>query len=60
MAAAAQAEAATQQAVVPVVAGETLTELQALEGLLVAQGNDMALLLSRLGRFEHQRRSWPR
>ncbi len=44
--AAAQAEAASQQAVVPVVAGETLTELQALEGLLVAQGNDVASLLA--------------
>ncbi len=44
--AAAQAEVATQQAVVPVVAGETLTELQALEGLLVAQGNDIATLLA--------------
>jgi len=44
--AAAQAEAATQEAVVPVVAGETLTELQALEGLLVAQGNDIATLLA--------------
>jgi len=43
---AAQAEAATQQAVVPVVVGETLTELQALEGLLVAQGNDIATLLA--------------
>jgi D-alanyl-D-alanine carboxypeptidase (penicillin-binding protein 5/6) len=43
---AAQVEAATQQSVVPVAAGETLTELQALEGLLVAQGNDMATLLT--------------
>lgn len=43
---AAQAEAATQQSVVPVVADETLTELQALEGLLVAQGNDIATLLT--------------
>ncbi len=43
---AAQIEAATQQAVVPVAAGETLTELQALEGLLVAQGNDIATLLA--------------
>ena len=31
---------------VPVTAGESLTELQALEGLLVAPGNAMALLLS--------------
>ncbi len=44
--AAAQAEAATQQSVVPVVAGETISELQALEGLLVAQGNDIATLLT--------------
>jgi D-alanyl-D-alanine carboxypeptidase (penicillin-binding protein 5/6) len=44
--AAAQADVATQQSVVPVTAGETLTELEALEGLLVAQGNDMATLLS--------------
>ena len=44
--AAARAEAATQQAVVPVAADETLTELQALEGLLVAQGNDIATLLA--------------
>jgi D-alanyl-D-alanine carboxypeptidase (penicillin-binding protein 5/6) len=43
---AAQAEVATQQSVVPVTPGETLTELEALEGLLVAQGNDMATLLT--------------
>jgi len=43
--AAARAEAAAQQAAVPVTAGESLTELQALEGLLVAPGNDVALLL---------------
>ena len=43
---AARIEAATRQAVVPVAAGETLTELQALEGLLVAQGNDIATLLA--------------
>jgi D-alanyl-D-alanine carboxypeptidase (penicillin-binding protein 5/6) len=41
-----RAAAATQQSVVPVESGETLTELQALEGLLVAQGNDMATLLT--------------
>ena len=46
VAAAEKAEAASQQAAVPVTAGETLTELQALEGLLVAPGNDLALLLS--------------
>ena len=44
--AAAQSERAAQQSVVPVVAGETLTELEALEGLLVAQGNDIATLLT--------------
>ncbi len=44
--AAAQSEAATQQSVVPVAAGETLTELEALQGLLVAQGNDIATLLT--------------
>lgn len=44
--AAANAEAATQQSFVPVSAGETFTELEALEGLLVAQGNDMGTLLS--------------
>ena len=37
---------ATQQSVVRVAAGETLTELEALEGLLVASGNDMATLLA--------------
>jgi serine-type D-Ala-D-Ala carboxypeptidase (penicillin-binding protein 5/6) len=44
--AAAQSEKATQQSVVPVTAGESFTELQALEGLLVAQGNDIATLLT--------------
>ena len=44
--AAAQAETASEESVVPVAAGETLSELQALEGLLVAQGNDMATLLA--------------
>ncbi len=44
--AAAQSEAASEQSVVPVTTGETLTEQQALEGLLVAQGNDMAILLA--------------
>ncbi len=43
---AAQADAASQDSFVPVAAGETLTESQALEGLLVAQGNDMATLLA--------------
>jgi D-alanyl-D-alanine carboxypeptidase (penicillin-binding protein 5/6) len=37
---------ATQQSVVKVVAGESLTELQALEGLLIPSGNDLATLLS--------------
>ena len=44
--AAAQAEAASSQSVVPVVAGESLTELESLQGLLVAQGNDIATLLT--------------
>ncbi len=35
-----------QQAVVPVASGESLTEDQALEGMLVAQGSDMATLLA--------------
>jgi D-alanyl-D-alanine carboxypeptidase (penicillin-binding protein 5/6) len=43
---AAQADAASQDSFVPVAAGETLTESQALEGLLVAQGNDLATLLA--------------
>jgi serine-type D-Ala-D-Ala carboxypeptidase (penicillin-binding protein 5/6) len=43
---AAHEEAATQQSVVPVMAGETLTELEALEGLLVVAGNDIATLLA--------------
>jgi D-alanyl-D-alanine carboxypeptidase (penicillin-binding protein 5/6) len=37
---------ATQQAVVPVAAGETLTELEALEGMLVGGGGDFATLLA--------------
>ncbi len=37
---------ATQQSEVPVASGETITELQALQGLLVASGNDMATLLA--------------
>jgi D-alanyl-D-alanine carboxypeptidase (penicillin-binding protein 5/6) len=44
--AAAQVGEEFQQAVVPVTVGERLTELQALEGLLVAQGSDMATLLA--------------
>jgi serine-type D-Ala-D-Ala carboxypeptidase (penicillin-binding protein 5/6) len=41
-----QQGAAGQQSEVPVAAGETLTELQALEGLLVVGANDMATLLA--------------
>ena len=41
-----QADAAGQQSVVPVALGETLTEEQALEGLLVASGNNVATLLA--------------
>jgi serine-type D-Ala-D-Ala carboxypeptidase (penicillin-binding protein 5/6) len=35
-----------QEAEVPVTAGETLTELQALEGMLIDSGTDMATLLA--------------
>ena len=37
---------ATQQSVVKVAAGESLTELEALEGLLIPSGNDLATLLA--------------
>jgi D-alanyl-D-alanine carboxypeptidase (penicillin-binding protein 5/6) len=37
---------ASQQSEVPVTAGESLTELQALEGLLIDNGTDMATLLA--------------
>ncbi len=37
---------ATQQSVVAVAAGESLTELQALEGLLIPSGNNIAVLLA--------------
>jgi serine-type D-Ala-D-Ala carboxypeptidase (penicillin-binding protein 5/6) len=37
---------ATQQSVVKVVAGESLTEQEALEGLLIPSGNDLATLLA--------------
>jgi serine-type D-Ala-D-Ala carboxypeptidase (penicillin-binding protein 5/6) len=37
---------ATQQSVVEVVAGESLTEIEALEGLLIPSGNDLATLLA--------------
>ena len=40
-----QAGLANQESEVPVSAGESLTELQALEGLLVDSGGDMATLL---------------
>jgi serine-type D-Ala-D-Ala carboxypeptidase (penicillin-binding protein 5/6) len=36
----------TQQSVVKVVAGESLTELQTLEGLLIPSGNNLAVLLA--------------
>ena len=41
-----QAGQASQESEVPVAAGESLTELQALEGLLVDAGADMATLLA--------------
>jgi len=41
-----QAEQAAKEATVPLSAGETLTELQALQGVMVASGNDMAVLLA--------------
>lgn len=37
---------ASQQSEVPVTPGESMTELQALEGLLVASGNDIAALVA--------------
>jgi D-alanyl-D-alanine carboxypeptidase (penicillin-binding protein 5/6) len=37
---------ATQQSVVKVAAGESLTEIEALEGLLIPSGNDLATLLA--------------
>jgi D-alanyl-D-alanine carboxypeptidase (penicillin-binding protein 5/6) len=37
---------ASHQSEIPVAAGETLTELQALEGLLIDNGTDMATLLA--------------
>jgi len=36
----------TQQSVLPVQSGETLTEVQALEGLLIPSGNDIAIMLA--------------
>jgi D-alanyl-D-alanine carboxypeptidase (penicillin-binding protein 5/6) len=41
-----QAGVATQQSEAPVALGESLTELQALEGMLVASDDDMATLLA--------------
>ena len=41
-----QAGLASQQSVVQVSAGESLTELQALEGLLIPSGNDLSTLLA--------------
>jgi D-alanyl-D-alanine carboxypeptidase (penicillin-binding protein 5/6) len=41
-----QSDVATQQATVPVAAGESLTELESLEGLLVVGGDDIATLLA--------------
>jgi D-alanyl-D-alanine carboxypeptidase (penicillin-binding protein 5/6) len=41
-----QAGLATQQSVVKVAAGESLTEIEALEGLLIPSGNDLATLLA--------------
>jgi D-alanyl-D-alanine carboxypeptidase (penicillin-binding protein 5/6) len=44
--AASQQQQAAQQSVVPMAVGETLSELQALQGVLVAQGNNVATLLT--------------
>jgi serine-type D-Ala-D-Ala carboxypeptidase (penicillin-binding protein 5/6) len=41
-----QAGLATQQSVVKVAAGESLTQMEALEGLLIPSGNDLATLLA--------------
>ena len=41
-----QSGLATQQSVVEVSAGESLTEIQALEGLLIPSGNNIAVLLA--------------
>jgi D-alanyl-D-alanine carboxypeptidase (penicillin-binding protein 5/6) len=41
-----QAGLADQESEVPVTAGESLTELQALEGLMIDSGGDMATLLA--------------
>jgi serine-type D-Ala-D-Ala carboxypeptidase (penicillin-binding protein 5/6) len=44
-----RADAAAGQSVVAVRAGERLTERQALEGLLLPSGNNVATLLARSG-----------
>lgn len=41
-----QQDASTQQSVMPVIAGEKLTERKLLEGLLVASGNNIATMLA--------------
>ncbi len=41
-----QSDAASQQSVMPVVAGEKLTERKLLEGLLIASGNNVATMLA--------------
>ncbi len=41
-----QNDVASQQSVMPVVAGEKLTERKMLEGLLIASGNNMATMLA--------------
>jgi serine-type D-Ala-D-Ala carboxypeptidase (penicillin-binding protein 5/6) len=41
-----QAGLQTQQSVVRVTVGETLTEVEALEGLLIPSGNDIAVMLA--------------
>ena len=48
-----QAGSAAQDAEVKITQGETLSELAALEGLLVDSGNDMATLLADWGRGKH-------
>jgi D-alanyl-D-alanine carboxypeptidase (penicillin-binding protein 5/6) len=41
-----QSGLASQESEIPIVAGETLTELQVLEGLLIGSGADMATVLA--------------
>ena len=59
MIAAYQTGLATEQSVVKVAAGESITELQALEGLLIASGNDMATMLAEWDAGRRPR-SWSR